>query len=486
MSIIGITAFGAYIPMLRLQRSAIHAANSWFAPGLRGLARGERAMANWDEDAITMAVEAARDGLGQRPRAPLSAILFASTSAPFADRQNAGIVKEALNLPDSIAALDAGGGLKAGTSALLLALQGASAGPRLVVAAEKRKARPASESEMLQGDGAACLLVGTGAASGDLVAHFIGHHSVTADFIDHFRQSGADFDYGWEARWIREEGHGKLALDALKSGLQALGVSPERITHFIGPAARGVPEMLAKKAGIRPEAVRDTLSTTVGDTGAAHPLLLLAHCLETAQAGDIIALLSFGQGVDLLLFEATGKGAKPRLGVSGHLARRRAETNYLKALSFTGALALDRGMRAEADMKQPLTALWRNRRTVLGLVGGRCTKTGTVQFPRSDISVNPNDHAVGTQEDYPLADIPARVLSFTADSLAFSPDPPQQYGTIDFEGGGRMMAEFTDVAPGEVSVGQLMRMVFRIKNSDEKRGFTRYFWKAAPASKEES
>ena len=43
----GILSFGAYLPRLRLQRKAIGAANAWFAPGLRGLAKGERAMANW-------------------------------------------------------------------------------------------------------------------------------------------------------------------------------------------------------------------------------------------------------------------------------------------------------------------------------------------------------------------------------------------------------------------------------------------------------
>jgi uncharacterized OB-fold protein len=59
-------------------------------------------------------------------------------------------------------------------------------------------------------------------------------------------------------------------------------------------------------------------------------------------------------------------------------------------------------------------------------------------------------------------------------------DPPQHYGLIDFEGGGRMMAEFTDVDPGEVESGMEMRMVFRIKDFDEKRGFRRYFWKAVP------
>ena len=38
----GILSFGAYLPRARLQRKAIAAANSWFAPGLRGLAQGER------------------------------------------------------------------------------------------------------------------------------------------------------------------------------------------------------------------------------------------------------------------------------------------------------------------------------------------------------------------------------------------------------------------------------------------------------------
>jgi 3-hydroxy-3-methylglutaryl CoA synthase len=59
----GISAYGAYIPRLRLQRSAIAAAHQWSDPSFKGKGKGERAIANWDEDAITMAVEAARDCL---------------------------------------------------------------------------------------------------------------------------------------------------------------------------------------------------------------------------------------------------------------------------------------------------------------------------------------------------------------------------------------------------------------------------------------
>ncbi|MDA0225529.1 MAG: 3-hydroxy-3-methylglutaryl CoA synthase, partial [Proteobacteria bacterium] len=72
----GILSFGAYLPRLRLQRKTVAAANAWFAPGLRGLGKGERAMAHWDEDAITMSVEAARDCLAGRDRATLGRLLL--------------------------------------------------------------------------------------------------------------------------------------------------------------------------------------------------------------------------------------------------------------------------------------------------------------------------------------------------------------------------------------------------------------------------
>ena len=52
---------------------------------------------------------------------------------------------------------------------------------------------------------------------------------------------------------------------------------------------------------------------------------------------------------------------------------------------------------------------------------------------------------------------------------------------VQFDPGGRLMADFTDVDRGAVEVGMDMRMVFRVKERDAQRGFVRYFWKAAPA-----
>lgn len=478
----GILAFGAYVPRKRLQRSAIFAPNAWFAPQLKSLAKGERAIGDWDEDSVTMAVEAARDGLAGFDRSRIGTVLLASTTLPFADRQNAGIVKDALNLDDAVGTLDVGGSLRAATGGLIQALratEAVNAAPQLCIAADMRKARPASEAEMLNGDAAASVVVGQGEA----VANFLGAHSVTADFIDHFRATGADFDYGWEARWIRDEGYHGLLVNSLKEGLAALGQAADAIDRVVIPLnVRGVAASVAKKAGFRAEAVADTLADKVGDSGAAHPLVLLVSELEKAQPGEKILLVGFGQGVDLVLLEVTPHIARiqPRRGVRGHLASGQADQNYMRWLFHRGLIDLETGMRAEADYKQYAAPLWRNRKAVLGLVGGRCTRTGTVQFPKSVIGVNPNDHAHSTQEDYPLADRRARLVTYTADSLTYTPAPPFYYGMIDFDGGGRLKVEFADVEGDTVEVGRELEMVFRIKAFDKIRGFRKYFWKARP------
>lgn len=478
---IGILSFGAYIPQRRLQRSAIYAANAWFAPDLRGAAKGERAIANWDEDSITMAVEAARDALTGIERTEVGAVSLASTTLPFADRLNAGIVKEALTLKDATAAIDVTGSQRAGASALVQALRAAGTGiePQLCLASDARKARPASEAELMCGDAAAAILVGVG----EPIARFLGSHSVTVDFMDHFRATGEDFDYVWESRWIREEGFLKIATNGLTAALESLGVAADDIAHCaIGICAPRAAQAVAKKADIDPDRLIDTMVSNVGDTGVAHSSLMLAGALEKAKPGEKILLLDFGQGVDVLLFEVTDAISKlpQRRGVAGSIARRVEDENYMRFLFHKGIVELERGARAEFDQKQPSTTLYRNRKAVLGLVGGRCTKTGTIQFPKSEVSVNPNDHAIGTQEDYPLAEKTARILTYTADRLTYSPDPPNYYGAIDFEGGGRITVEFADVDAVEIEVGQQMRMVFRIKAVDELRHNFRYFWKAAP------
>jgi len=240
---------------------------------------------------------------------------------------------------------------------------------------------------------------------------------------------------------------------------------------------------VAKKAGLPEASVRDNLQAVCGETGTAHPLIMLAQALEEAKPGERILVTSFGQGADALLFEATDAlaGLRPSRGVKGSLARRKEESNYQKYLAFNDLVTIERGLRAELDKQTALSTLYRKRDMLLGLVGGRCSVCGTLQFPKSNMCVNPNCNAVGTQDDQPFADLTGRVMSFTADQLTYTPDPPQLYGMVTFAEGGRMMLDFTDADAAGMDVGLAMRMVFRVKEVDSARGFTRYFWKATPA-----
>jgi 3-hydroxy-3-methylglutaryl CoA synthase/uncharacterized OB-fold protein len=479
--LVGIECVGSYVPRVRLERAAIAQAHGWFNPGLSTLAKGTRAIANWDEDAITLAVEAARHCLAGTAVSPIRSLMLASTSLPFADRQNAGVVKAALDLHDEVLTLDVTGSQRAGTSALMTALSSARGGmgPVLCIGADKCRPQPGSDQEMSAGDGAAALLIG----SKEPAARLIGASSVAIDFVDHFRAQRAEFDYGWETRWIRDEGYGRIAVTTIRSAFESSGVDPRKLAHFVMPSAiAGATQRVARELGIRAEAIAPDTLARVGHASSAQPLLSLALALERARAGDLIAVVGFGQGCDVLIFEATGRPAR-RGGASleSQIGAGRSSSNYMRYLVINGLLAVDRGMRAETDMKTALTALYRDRRAVLGLVGGRDRSSGIPQFPRSEIPVGSTSAGSEPQENYRFADIPARIATYTRDALAYTIDPPALYGLVDFEGGGRMSVDFTDMDPEDAEVGRPVRMTFRIKAHDDRRDFTRYFWKATTA-----
>lgn len=481
---VGISSFGAYLPRLRLARKAIVDAHVWSDPGLRSKAKGERSMCNWDEDAVTMAVEAGRNCLAKGKASP-DVLYFASTSAPFSDRQNAGIVSTALSLGEDLASLDVGSSQRAGTSALIQALaavKGGLYGAALVVASDRRRTRAASSGELAYGDGAAAVAV---ADDAEVVARLLAVHTATVDFVDHFRGANEEFDYNWEERWIRDEGLARIVPPAIGKALAKAGVDATTVAHLVMPStiARAV-DAIARDVGIPAGAVRDNLHSTCGETGTAHPLVMLVHTLEAAAVpGDVIVLVGFGQGCDVLVLQVTAALEKLARGggVVAALENRHAESNYQKYLAFNELIDLDKGMRAERDdYKTALTVSYRRRDMLLGLVGGRCTQCGTLQFPRADVCVNPQCKAMHTQEPYSFREESAKILTWSADYLTYTADPPSHYGMITFDNGGRLMTDFTDVVVGEIEVGMCVRMVFRIKSSDHLRGFVRYFWKAVP------
>jgi 3-hydroxy-3-methylglutaryl CoA synthase len=433
-------------------------------------------MCSWDEDAITMAVEAARDCL-RAPHAPVTALDLASTTAPYSDLQNAVLVSCALRLGKNVSCADHGGSTRAGLAALSQGCKIEAEGDRLIVASERRWAKPRSSQEAQYGCAAGALLVGRGP---DLIARFVGSHSVSVPFVDHFRQAGEKFDYYWEERWVRDEGIAKIVPGAVAALLQRSNLPVERIAHFgLAGGPVGSDKLAAKVLGIAPERVLPDLQAQTGNTGTAHATLLLIQALERARPGEIILIASFAQGCELVAFEMLDEPQQAsRRGLAGALARRIEEPSYLKMLSFDDQLALDWGMRAETDQKTALTQVYRSAEQILGFVGGRCESCQVVQFPLSPTCVNCG--VSQSQVPFPLADEKAQVATYTADWLQFSPAPPLYVGLVQFDVGARVLMELVDVGKSGIDVGTAVQMTFRIKERDRLRHYDRYFWKAVP------
>lgn len=479
---VGIVSYGAYIPKYRIDRKIIYKAMGWLDPST--YLPGEKAVANFDEDSITMSVAAGMDCLSDIEPNSIDSMFFATTTSPYKERLGAQIISTAFNLREDIRTADFTDTAKAGTTALLSAIDAVKSGANnssIVCSSDCRKTKPGGSQEELFGDGAASLIIG----KKGLIANLLGSCSVSYDFVDHWKGEDDKFDRQWEDRFIRDVGYKNFITETISGVLKKCDLEAKDIAKVCYPSLyAGDHKNIARKLGFSPEQLQDSMVANVGYTGAGNSLMLLVAALEDAVPGDKIIVASFGSGSDALLFEVTDeinniKGK--RKGIKKHVEVKRELNNYEKMISFRNILPVEKGIRGD---KMPFTAfseLWRSRKSVLGLCGSKCNECGTIQFPIQRICVNPDCGAVDKMEDCRLSNKKGKVLMFTGDSLAFTPNPPQIYCTIDFEGGGRYWFDMTDADLEDVSVGMSVEMSFRRKYLDEAFGVHGYFWKAIPA-----
>ncbi|MDY6836023.1 MAG: zinc ribbon domain-containing protein, partial [Chloroflexota bacterium] len=435
IKMVGITSYGAYIPYYRLNRFEIMGA--WMGQVIPQ--PGEKAVANWDEDSVTMAVAAGQDCLTGIDNNKIDGVYMATTSSPYKERQAAGIVSAVLDCRRDIRVADFTDSIRASTIALnsaFDAIKGGTAKNMLVAAGECRLGATASASEMGFGDAAAALMLG----DEGVIASLEGTYTISEDFMDMWRSDRDNVVRQWEDRWMRDEGYGKVIPEAVAGLLAKCNLSIGDVTKvaFFGPYA-GEHVRIGKAMKAQPAQVQAHLLDTVGNTGAAHAMLMLVAALEDSKPGDTILVASYGNGSDAMLFKVTDEIEKVRnrKGVKGHLAIK-APTSYTKYLRWREMVPLEPGGRAEAELRVVSTsALWRHRKETLALYGSKCTNCGTPQYPPQRVC-----YKCGTYdqiEDYKFADKKAKVFTFTQDVLAFTIDPPAIYAVVDFEGGGRGM-----------------------------------------------
>jgi hydroxymethylglutaryl-CoA synthase len=467
------------VPHHRLARQAIADAHG----GAAG--KGARSVASYDEDTTTMAVAAARNALhplGPQAGAAVDQLWFATTAPSYADKTNATTVHAALRLDRETPAYDAVGSIRSAAGVLRSALLGI--GTTLVVAADARTGLPNSTDEREGGDGAAALLIddeGTGSSStaGPVLAAYLGGASTTEEFVDRWRVPGDVRSKQWEERF-GETRYVPLGTEAWKLALDRAGVAPAEVAQVLvaGPHARAV-RQVGRTVSAGTGGVGDDLADAVGNTGAAHPFLVLVHALERAEPDQVLALVVLADGCDVFLFRTTAALAEhaPARTVASQIDAGRVGLPYAKFLSWTGMLTVQPPNRPEPARASSSAAV-RNDAWKFGFVAATDEATGAVHMPPARVS-----YASGSLDEMqprPMADVAGTVITFTIDRLAYSPSPPVVFAVVDFDGGGRLPVELTDVDAADVAIGDRVEMTFRRLNQSD--GIHNYFWKARPIS----
>jgi hydroxymethylglutaryl-CoA synthase len=465
---VGIISFGVHIPKYRLPRDIV--AKSW---GRRFIS-GERALANHDEDTLTMATEAAMNCLRGEDLKEIDGLIFASTTSPYQEKQASTLIGTVADLPENLYTADQLSSLRAGTASLKMAMDtvlGGNARNILITAADSRRGEPGSDSEQLFGDGAASILVG----GEGLVATLEGFYCHSEEFLDAWRKEDDIFLQKEDAAFARSYGYTRIVKNCIEKILKKYEIIPASISYFVlaapdNQAYAQVVKTLNLPAGSYME---DPLLTTIGDTGSAAPLLHLIAVLEKAKPGERILLCSYGAGVsDAFIFKVTTEveRLKPKRGVTYALGLKQPFTNYEKFLKFQQTLP--------TEPLEPFSSwalLWKERKQNLQLYGTRCKRCGTFAYPRRRICQKCN-----TKDEYEDAKLPSKgkIYTFAKDYLFPSLNAPTVMVVADMDGGGRFYGQLTDCDPTKVRIGMPVEFTFR--RFHEGGGFYNYFWKLRP------
>lgn len=451
MSTYGITSYGTYLPAHRVSLAELGATLNTNA------GKGVRVVASFDEDSTTMGVAAAAAALtdGSRP----AGLYFATTTPAYADKANATAVHAALGLADDVFATDLAGSARSGIAALLAA----SGAGGLAVLADMRLGRPGSTDERSGGDGAAAFLFGS-----DPIAELIARSSLTAEFLDRWRDPRAATGEQWEERFGIEQ-YQPLVHRAAAAALAEAGVTEADHVVLVSPNLT-----FAKRAAKSVAGKLSTRNSPIGHAGTADAGLALGATLDTAAPGETILLISAADGCDALLFLATERLSEARQAVPvASQLEQGGPVPYATYLNWRGLLDREPPRRPEPDrVAAPPSA--RAARWKFALAGSACDSCGLVHLPPARVCKRCG--AIDAMTEVSLAHREGTVTTFTVDRLAYSPAPPVVEAVVDFDDGGRYALEVADGAADRLAVGSRVRTTFRRLHSAA--GVHNYFWKA--------
>ena len=301
MTSTGIVGYGAYVPPYRIKAEEI--ARVWGEEPeriIKGLGVKEKSVPGLDEDAATLAVEAARNALGVAniESSRIKAVYVGSESHPYAVKPTATMVAEAIGATPEVMAADLEFACKAGTAGLQIGMGLVASNMAeyvLAIGSDTSQGRPGDALEYTAAAGAAAFIVGR--QKEQMVAKLEQTCSYTTDTPDFWRRQHAEFPtHG--GRFTGEPAYFRHVMGATQALFEKTGMKASDFDYFVFHQPNGkFPLEVAKKMEIDPEKVKPGLLTPViGNTYSAASPLGLCAVLDMAKPGQNICLTSFGSG----------------------------------------------------------------------------------------------------------------------------------------------------------------------------------------------
>lgn len=296
---IGIISYGTYIPINRIKTSEI--ASFWGKNGAEiseTLGVFEKSVASLDEDAATLAVEAANRTLNllETSLNDIQALMVGSESHPYVVKPTSTIVGNLLGLPGNYLALDTEFACKAATGALQLIsglVESGRVNLGLVIGSDVAQAKMGDALEYTAGSASTALLIGREKP----VAQIIDFTSYSTDTPDFWRREGQKFP-SHAGRFTGEPAYFKHILQASQDLLQKTKLKPSAFDYavFHMPNAK-FPKTVAKRLGFSENQLKPGFVVeNIGNPYSASALTGLAATLDVAKPGQKIFVCSYGSG----------------------------------------------------------------------------------------------------------------------------------------------------------------------------------------------
>ncbi len=297
----GIIGYGAHIPLFRIKVEEI--AKVWNDEPesiKKGLNITEKSVPAIDEDAATIAVEAARRAVSHAGIDPkeIGAIYVGSESHPYAVKPTATIVSQAILTGNRLTAADLEFACKAGTAGIQMAMGMTDSNIikyGMSIGSDTSQGRPGDALEYTASAGGAAFIIGS--KKSEYIAEILKTTSFTSDTPDFWRREGASFpSHG--GRFTGEPAYFKHIVNATNQLFELTGFKPSDFTYAVFHQPNGkFPLTAAKTLGFEEKQIKDGLLTPmIGNTYSGASMLGLAAVLDVANPGDKIMLTSFGSG----------------------------------------------------------------------------------------------------------------------------------------------------------------------------------------------